>query len=107
MKKRTEMQGFRTSKETKAELVGVATHYGLLPGPFVACLVERFVEAHGKNKRMAWPPEFISFNSLLDESFYQSKKQLEKAVGKSDLIDLGNLSEADISTLKSKQSENG
>lgn len=67
MNKRTEMQGFRTSKETKEILAKMADHYGLLPGPFVALLVERFIDAHEEHKLLAWPPEFLSFDDIFGE----------------------------------------
>ena len=64
MSTKTEMQGFRTSKETKKELVRVAAHYGHLPGPFVACLVERFIADHNASEGVVWPPKFVCFNDL-------------------------------------------
>lgn len=65
MDKKTEMQGFRTSKETKKDLVKVALHYGHLPGPFVACLVERFIDAHNKTGNVVWPPHYIAFDDFV------------------------------------------
>ena len=107
MNKRTEMQGFRTSKETKQELVDVAAHYGLLPGPFVACLVERFIDAHGKHKKLAWPPDFIHFDNVLDEMSHRMKKEFEASVKPEnlDFIDLTNLSEKDKKKLQARLSE--
>jgi len=79
------MQGFRTSSETKKDLTRVAAHYGFLPGPFVACLVERFIETHDKYQGgMVWPPKYLHLSDLISEAYPEQKRLFEEAARRSE-----------------------